>query len=100
MKLSSQLAVFLRENHQWYPKPVLLEMVWKDQKKFTKYTPETVGRKLRGLENGEESKDGLSVIAGKPYGKTVQYKYLPNELRKKYIPISERTGNDLFRVTS
>ncbi len=96
MRLSSQLAVFLREHHDWYPKPVLLEMVWKDQKTFKKYTAETVGRKLRGLENGEESRDGSSVIAGKPYGKTVQYKYIPNELRRRYIPISERKGDALF----
>jgi len=96
MKLSSQLAVFLRENHTWYPKPVLLEMVWRDQKRFTKFTAETVGRKLRGLENGEESRDGLPVIACKPYGKTVQYKYLPVELRKKYIPVSERKDDRLF----
>jgi hypothetical protein len=97
MKLSSQLAVFLRDNNTWYPKPVLLEMVWKDQKKFTKYTAETVGRKLRGLENGEESDDGLSVIACKPYGKTVQYKWMPKELRSKYIPVSDRLDDKLFR---
>ena len=96
MKLSSQLAVFLRDNPTWYPKPVLQAMVWKDQKKFTIYTDETVGRKLRGLENGEESKDGIPVIACKPYGKTVQYKYLPTDLRKKYIPTAQRENDQLF----
>lgn len=48
-----------------------------------RYLPETVGRALRSLEE-------KGLIAVKDEGISVVYKYLPAELRERYIPWSTR----------
>lgn len=88
----------LLENHLkfvkvWVSKGTLTaDMLWKHPrgKNYGKrYLPETVGRALRGLE--EEK-----VIAVKEDGISVQYKWLPPELRGRYIPSSVRVGTELL----
>lgn len=62
------------------------DMVWRHRsgkQAGARYLPETVGRALRSLE--EES-----IIAVKPLGISVQYKHIPHEMRKGYIPSSQR----------
>jgi hypothetical protein len=72
----------------WVAKGEITARQWKDEKGHT-FLPETVGRKLREAEEDRR-------IAVKKTGKSVSYKWIPHELRKKYIPTSERTGDKLF----
>lgn len=72
----------------WVSKGALTALVWRDDKGKT-FLPETVGRKLREAE--AESK-----IAVKDKGVSVQYKWIPHELRSKYIPTSERVSKDVL----
>lgn len=72
----------------WVAKGELTAIQWKDDNGKT-FLPETVGRKLREAEQDHR-------IAVKDKGVSVQYKYLPVELRKKYIPTSVRKDDKLF----
>lgn len=74
----------------WVAKGELTATQWKDDSGKT-FLPETVGRKLREAES-------LRRIAVKDKGVSVQYKWLPYERRKDYIPTSERLDDKLFRV--
>lgn len=68
-------------------------MQWRhDTGKYSgkRYLPETVGRALRSLEED-------CIIAVKEDGISVQYKWIPFDLRGRYITSSERTGTLLFR---
>lgn len=76
----------------WVAKGELTAIQWKDDNGKT-FLPETVGRKLREAE--AESK-----IAVKDQGVSVQYKWIPHEMRSRYIPTSERSCNELFKPTS
>lgn len=73
----------------WVSKGELTAIQWKDDNGKT-FLPETVGRKLREAE--AESK-----IAVKDQGVSVQYKWIPHDMRKRYIPTSERNGDKLFK---
>lgn len=91
MKLSTQLLQYLAKHGDWIPKPEILKMQWKN-KNGTTPTAETVGRELRDLET-------LSLIARKKYGKTIQYKFLPDDermLRRYYVPYSDRINKELL----
>lgn len=73
---------------EWFAKGTLTaDMTWKHDrgaKNYGKrYLPETVGRALRHLEE-------MSVIAVKDDGISVQYKWIPTEMRARYIPWSRR----------
>jgi hypothetical protein len=72
----------------WVAKGEITARQWKDDNGRT-FLPETVGRKLREAEENRR-------IAVKKTGKSVSYKWLPFELRAKYIPTSEREGDKLF----
>lgn len=72
----------------WIAKGELTAIQWKDDNGKT-FLPETVGRKLREAES-------LCRIAVKDKGVSVQYKWIPHELRDKYIPTSERKTEALF----
>jgi hypothetical protein len=72
----------------WIAKGELTAVLWKDEKGHT-FLPETVGRKLREAEEDRR-------IAVKKTGKSVSYKWLPHELRKRYIPTSVRKDDRLF----
>jgi len=71
-------------------------MVWKHDRGESygkRYLPETVGRALRHLEED-------SYIAVKGDGISVQYKWIPQDLRMRYIPYSRRPNDKkevLFR---
>lgn len=85
----------IREN-VWVSKGVLTaDMVWKHPKGKNygkRYLPETVGRALRSMEEQK-------IIAVRDSGISVEYKYLPPEYRKRYIPSSSRPsgmGHKLF----
>ena len=84
--LPLQLVQYLKGG-DWYPKGTLTaDMLWRrtdGHKIGSRYLPETVGRALRSLEE-------RSTIAVKADGISVQYKWLPEELRKRYIPFSQR----------
>ncbi len=85
--LPAQLVSFMQSPHVWHAKGKLTaDMQWKHQrgKNYGKrYLPETVGRALRSLEENR-------VIAVKADGISVQYKWLPSDMRKRYIPSSQR----------
>lgn len=88
--LAGQLTVFMRDVGCWVVSPDMTDgMVWKNQRTFKKYTSQTVGRQLRKLERSK-------ILAGKDYGKTVQYKFIPEHLRSKYIPKSLRKDKDVL----
>jgi hypothetical protein len=87
--LKQQLVKYMQTHSEWVNKGVILSMTWKDQRRFTTYLPDTVSRKLREAESE-------SLIAVKSDGKTVQYKWIPFEMRKRYIPKSERLTEALF----
>lgn len=95
--LKEQLARFLANKGCWESKGALTDhCTWHyTEKGITKtYLAETVGRKLRLLE--EESR-----IAVKSEGSSVQYKFLPTDKRNRYIPWSirpEGQKNNLFKV--
>ena len=83
--LPLQLVVFLQQA-DWVPKGELTALVWRHtsgKRIGARYLPETVGRALRHLEEDK-------VIAVKQCGISVQYKYLPEERRARYIPCSAR----------
>ena len=92
--LNKQLASYLQRNHVWHPKgTITADIEWRHERGKhygVRYLPETVGRALRHLEE-------MSIIAVKDDGISVQYKWIPPELRAKYIPTSMRTDDKLFR---
>ena len=95
--LQNQIVKHLMELGTWIPAPELTDRKrWQNQRNFTYYTAQTVGRCLRDTE-APEDKNEESKIAAKKCGKTVQYKYLPPHLRARYIRKSDRTDEKLFR---
>ena len=92
--LSQQLLHYLMERNDWIPSPQITDDIkWKNQRTFKYYTSPTVQRELRSLENGEL---GESKIAVKKWNKSVAYRYIPPDMRKRYIPKSERLTEALF----
>jgi len=93
--LPNQLVGYLQRGGTWVSKGTLTaDIVWKHtmgRNYGKRYLPETVGRALRSLEEDK-------IIAVKGDGVSVQYKWIPRELREKYIPSSSRIGTDLFRL--
>lgn len=91
MTLPTQLRFWLQTNWDWHAKGKLTaDMVWKHKRgrnAGVRYLPETVGRALRALEENK-------VVAVKADGISVQYKWLPVERRKAYIPVSQRKNKD------
>ena len=87
--LAKQLYLYLVKSKEWTPKADLTRIEWRNKKNGTTYMPETVGRDLRTLEE-------TKMIAVKPLGVTVQYKYLPEEMKGAYIPTSERTNQNVL----
>jgi len=91
--LPNQLVGHLSRTKDWCSKGTLTaDMVWRHERgrnSEKRYLPETVGRALRSLEED-------SIIAVKPDHISVQYKWIPPELRGRYIPSSVRTGTILF----
>ena len=85
--LPGQLVGFLSKDKTWFPKGTLTaDIVWKHNSGNSygkRYLPETVGRALRALEE-------QAVIAVKPDGISVQYKWIPHEMRSRYLPQSMR----------
>jgi len=87
--LQDQIVAWLARDENkgiWFPKGKLTDdMSWQYVEKGQTKTAmsDTVSRKLRLCE--EEKR-----IAVKPYGESVQYRFLPVEKRPLYIPTSER----------
>ena len=92
--LPNQLVGHLARTREWVSKGTLTaDMVWRHDKGLhsgKRYLPETVGRALRSLEEDR-------IIAVKDDGISVQYKWIPHDLRGRYIPSSVRTGELLFK---
>jgi len=71
---------------EWIPKGNITAVTFyheRGKSRGARYLPETVGRTLRNLEEDR-------IIAVKPDGISVQYKYLPIDRRPYYITSSER----------
>lgn len=87
--LPNQIVGYLHKYHnEWISKGTLTaDMQWRNQtpgkNRGKRYLPETVGRALRSLEES-------SIIAVKDDGISVQYKWIPFELRGRYIPWTYR----------
>lgn len=85
--LPLQVKSFLFERrNDWVPKGDITAVTFYHEtgkSRGARYLPETVGRTLRNLEEQH-------IIAVKPCGISVQYKYLPLHLRERYIPTSSR----------
>jgi hypothetical protein len=88
--LTEQIRYWLQTNWTWHAKGKLTaDMVWKHKggkHNGARFLPETVGRALRSLEERR-------VVAVKQDGVSVQYKWLPINRRKSYIPFSERPNH-------
>lgn len=88
--LQDQIVAWLARDENkgtWFPKGTLTDdMNWTYSEKGQTKTAlsDTVSRKLRLCE--EEKR-----IAVKPYGESVQYRFLPLDKRMIYIPTSERS---------
>lgn len=83
--LPAQLAKYLSDK-KWVPKGDITALEWRHtsgRSIGSRYLPDTVGRTLRHLEEAK-------IIAVKPCGISVQYRYLPEEWRKDYMPVSCR----------
>ena len=78
------------EQKVWMAKGHITRLTWRNERGIA-YLPETVGRALRLSE--EEHR-----IAVKYEGKNTLYKWIPHELRDRYIPTSIRTGDKLFKA--
>ncbi len=88
--LEDKLVKHLSEQFpSWISKGELTRTQWRDERGVP-YLPETVGRALRLAQ--EERR-----IAVKYEGKNTLYKWIPYEMRSRYIPVSVRTGEELFR---
>lgn len=92
--LQGQLLKYLHSQYQqgqvgWVAKGEITRLIWKHEDGRT-YLPETVGRQLRALEESKQ-------IAVREDGISVQYKWIPHELRSRYIPTSVREGAKLFK---
>lgn len=81
----------LFEQKNWCSKGSMLRRDWKNQKNFTTYLPSTVDRALRSAEADKQ-------IAVKYEGKNTLYKWIPHEMRERYIPTAQRENNKLFRL--
>ena len=89
--LEQQLTKYLYDFKDWCPKGELLNIRWKNAQDFTYYLQSTTDRKLRLLEE-------QSIIAVKSNGKnSLLYKYIPQEMRPRYLHPKERTSEKLFR---
>ncbi len=95
MTLAEQLEQFFKKNWEWHVKGDLLRMVWKQADGRT-YMPTTVARTLNLMESKEHK------IAVRPHetSNTVQYKFLPIEYRKIYIPYSSRPDENKSKLWS
>lgn len=83
MTLSYQLQQYLRENPVWHSKGKLTaDLIWKHKNGF-RFLPDSVSTTLRKLERNK-------IVAVKPDGVSVMYKYIPVDLRKIYIPTTSR----------
>lgn len=86
--LKEDIIRYLANNPNWFPKGELLNMIWK-YPDGRSYMSETVGHNARIAE--EESR-----IARKDDGISCKYKFLPPELRSKYIPYSQRIDKNIL----
>lgn len=97
LALKDVLVRYMASHNEWRSKfHITDEMTWKYiEKGMTKeYLSETVGRKCRELE----SENRLAV---RDKGASIEYRFLPPERRKSYIPWSMRDSdkkNVLFKV--
>lgn len=90
-RLIDKLVKFLLDQYpSWVSKGQITSIQWKDDNGKT-FLPETVGRKLREAET-------LKRIAVKRRGPSVQYKWIPFEMRDRYIPTSERSNQDVLFI--
>lgn len=86
------LEAHLKFQETWVAKGAILERQW-HSRKGTTYLADTVSRKLRSLEEA-------SIIAVKPFGASVAYRWLPPDKRDTYIRTTDRLPgkeNQLFR---
>ena len=88
--LEDKLVKYLLDQYpSWSSKGDLTRTQWRDERGVA-YLPETVGRALRSAEES-------CRIAVKYEGKNTRYKWIPHEMRSKYIPTSAREGEAMFR---
>lgn len=87
--LKEQLIKYLAINHDWHAKGHLTDTLkWQylESGEIKTAMADTISRKLREAE--EEKR-----IARKDLGKSCQYKFLPPDIRDKYICWSDRSND-------
>lgn len=92
MNLREQLQRHMQARPYWIASGTLQRLVMKD-KDGREFTPQTVGRMLRYMEERK-------LVAVKYEGdkNSAIYKHVPEYLRRYYIPISKREGIALFTI--
>ena len=91
--LKSQLKdYFLSNKKSWFHKGTLLRLRLKN-KQGNIYMGPTIGRALRNLE----SEKFLAVRPDKN-GKSIEYRYLPEQLRDYYLNHSERPNGEKDKI--
>lgn len=91
-KLENQLVKYLADTPlHWFPKGYLLEMKWQYEEKGTIKTAiaDTISRSLRRCEESKR-------IAQRPSGKSCEYRFLPPDKRKIYIPYTMREDKSIL----
>lgn len=87
--LKEDLIRFLARHDEWWPKVTLMEsIVWR-QPNGKIYMKSNVDRQLRIAQKERR-------IAVKQLGNTLQYKFIPTNLREIYIPFSEREYKEVL----
>lgn len=91
MRLKDQLISYLFNKKEWVHKGEILDKKWYYTNCNKTFMQNTIDRELRRAE--EESK---IAVKKDPIHKGNMYKYLPKEIRERYIPTSLRTDKNIL----
>lgn len=93
MNLREQLQAYMRQRPYWIASGVLQGLVLTNPKDGTFFTPQTIGRTMRSME--ERKLLAVKYVGNK---NAATYKHVPEYLRRYYIPVSQREGVAIFSI--